>query len=162
MKKPSTRSAPSNPGQGARKPKGGSKLPEPGEVLNYSYLWEYEFRDGRDEGVKDRPVAVVLLTPNSHGLDFVHVVPLTTRPPAPGDTAIEVPDAVRRQLGLSAERSWIVVSEWNRFAWPGYDTRPVPGREPSSSYGFIPTSLLRRVIDAMIAVGVGRPIDRDH
>ena len=112
--------------------------------------------------MKDRPVAVVLLTRNVDGLDLVHVVPLSTKPPAPGDHGIEVPDAVRRQLGLSGGRSWIVVSEWNRYTWPGYDTRPIPGREPETSYGFIPSSLLRRVLDAMVAIGIGRPVDRDE
>ena len=80
---------------------------------------------------------------------------------AADDVAIEMPQAVRRQLGLSGERSWIVVSEWNRYAWPGYDTRPIPGREPSTSYGFLPSSLLQRVLDTMVAVGIGRPVDRD-
>ncbi|WP_242121966.1 hypothetical protein [Sphingomonas lacusdianchii] len=162
MKKPSTRSAPSSPGQAAKKPKGSSRLPEPGEVLNYSYLWEREYRDGRDEGIKDRPVAVVLMTVSRDGLSLVHVVPFTTKKPGAGDVAIEVPQAVRRQLRLSGDRSWIVVSEWNRYAWPGYDTRPIPGREPSTSYGFIPSSLLQRVLDAMVAVGIGRPVDRDQ
>ena len=69
----------SSPGSGAKKRKPGFKLPEPGEVLNYSYLREREFRQGRDEGVKDRPVAVVLLTRHVDGFDLVHVVPLSTR-----------------------------------------------------------------------------------
>ncbi len=158
---PSKRSGPSSPVRGQKKQKPGSNLPQPGEVLNYSYLWEREYVDGRDEGVKDRPVAVVLLTQTRDGLDLVHVVPMTTQPPARGEPSIEVPPAVRAQLGLSAERSWIVVTEWNRFAWPGYDLRPVPGREPDTSHGFIPSSLLRRVRDAMVAIGIGRPIDRD-
>ncbi len=137
------------------------KLPEPGEVLNYSYLREREFRQGRDEGVKDCPVAVVLLTRNVDGFDLVHVVPLSTKPPAPDDDGIEVFEAVRRQLGLSGDRSWIIVSEWNRYTWPGCDTRAIPGREPETSYGFLPASLFRRVRDAMVAIGIGRPIDRD-
>jgi hypothetical protein len=49
----------------------------------------------------------------------------------------------------------------SRYAWPGYDTRPIPGREPSTSYGFLPSSLLQRVLDTMVAVGIGRPVDRD-
>lgn len=111
--------------------------------------------------MKDRPVAVVLLTRNVDGLDLVHVVPLSTKPPVPGDHGIEVPEAVRRQLGLSGDRCWIIVSEWNRYTWPGYDTRPIPGREPETSYGFLPAGLFRRVRDAMVAVGIGRPVDRD-
>jgi hypothetical protein len=161
MTKPSTRSAPSNPGQAAKPPSGSSAPPQPGEVLNYSYLWEYEFRSGREEGVKDRPVAVVLVTRKRDNLDYVHVVPMTTRAPGPDDAAIEVPTTIRRQLGLSGERSWIVVSEWNRYAWPGYDTRPIPGREPSLSYGFLPSSFLQQVLNSMVAIGIGRPVDRD-
>jgi len=135
--------------------------PKPGEVINYSYLWEQEYREGRDEGVKDRPVAVVLVTQSADGIDQVHVVPMTTKPPAGDQKAVEVSAAVRRQLGLSAERSWIIVTEWNRFSWPGYDIRPVRGREPSVSYGFIPSGLFRQVRDALVAAAIGRPVSRD-
>ena len=51
--------------------------------------------------------------------------------------------------------------EPDRYTFPSYDTRPIPGREPETSYGFIPSGLLRRVLDAIVAIGVGRPIDRD-
>lgn len=136
-------------------------LPKPGEVINYSYLWEYEYRDGRDEGVKDRPVAVVIVTQCSDGFDQLYVVPMTTKPPGRDQEAIEVPTAVRAQLGLKAERSWIVVSEWNRFTWPGYDVRPIARGSPDISFGFLPSGLFRRVRDAIVAIGIGRPINRD-
>ncbi len=161
MTKPSKPSGTSNPAAAPKTPKKGSTLPQPGEVLNYSYLWEYEYVKGRDEGIKDRPVAVVLVTRQKDGIDQVHVVPLTTKAPARDQLAIEVPDAVRRDLGLSGERSWIVITEWNRFAWPGYDIRPIPGREPAVSYGYLPASFFRRVRDAIVAAGIGRPVDRD-
>jgi hypothetical protein len=32
--------------------------PRPGLVIGYSYLWERDFRAGREEGSKDRPCAV--------------------------------------------------------------------------------------------------------
>jgi hypothetical protein len=124
-------------------------------------LWEREYREGHDEGVKDRPVAVVLVTQSVDGLDQVHVVPMSTKPPARDQKTIEVPEAVRRQLGLSAERSWIIVTEWNRFTWPGYDIRPIRGREPSASYGFLPSGLFRQLRDALVAAAIGRPVDRD-
>jgi len=161
MTKPSKPSVPLNQGAGLKRPKKGSTLPEPGEVLNHSYLWEYEFANGRDEGVKDRPVAVVLVTQAKDGIDQVYVVPMTTKPPARDQLAIEAPDAIRRDLGLSGDRSWIVITEWNRFSWPGYDIRPVPSREPSVSYGYLPASFFRRVRDAIVAAGIGRPVDRD-
>lgn len=111
--------------------------------------------------MKDRPVAVVVVTQSADGLDQVLVVPLTTREPRHGDSAIEVPEAVRRNLGLSAERSWIVVSEWNRFTWPGYDIRPIRGREPEIFFGGLPSKLFQQVKDAIRARGIGRPVDRD-
>jgi hypothetical protein len=142
-------------------PRRALQLPEPGEVINYSYLWRYEYEQGRDEGVKDRPVAVVVVVQAADGIDKVLVVPMTTSPPGKGQAAIEVPDAVRRQLGLRASRSWIVVSEWNEFSWPGFDIRPVDRRSGEISYGALPAGFFRRVRDAIVAVAAGRPINRD-
>jgi len=161
MTKLSKPSAASNPAAAPKTPKKGSTLPQPGEVLNYSYLWEYEYVKGRDEGIKDRPVAVVLVIRPKDGIDQVHVVPLTTKAPTRDQLAIEVPEAVRRDLGLSGNRSWIIITEWNRFAWPGYDIRPIVGCEPAVSYGYLPASFFRRVRDAIVAAGIGRPVDRD-
>jgi hypothetical protein len=36
-------------------------VPRPGLVIRYSYLWESEVRQGREEGTKDRPCAIVLV-----------------------------------------------------------------------------------------------------
>ncbi len=137
-------------------------LPKPGEVINFSYLWEREYREGRDEGIKDRPVAVVLVRQMVDETTQLIVVPMTTKPPRKDQVAIEVPQAVRAQLGLSAERSWVIVDEENRFAWPGYDIRPIKGKEPSISYGFVPSGLFRQIRDHVFAIGTGRAmIDRD-
>lgn len=137
-------------------------LPKPGEVINYSYLWKHEFQAGRDEGVKDRPVAVVIVTRSAEGFDQLLVVPMTTTAPRRNQDAIEVPPAVRRQLGLKAERSWIIVSEWNLFTWPGYDIRPVRKGRPGVSFGFLPSGLFRQVRDAIVAGAIGRPIHRGY
>ncbi len=72
-----------------------------------------------------------------------------------------MPAAVRKQLGLRAERSWIVVSEWNQFTWPGYDIRPIRKGATGISYGFLPSGLFRQVRDAILAGATGRPISRD-
>ena len=136
-------------------------LPRPGEVINYAYLWKHEYEAGRDEGIKDRPVAVVIVTRSVEGLDQVFVVPMTTTAPGNDQSAIEVPAVVRRQLGLKAERSWIIVSEWNLFAWPGFDIRPIRRGKPGISYGFLPAGLFRQVRDAIVAGAIGRPISRD-
>ena len=106
-------------------------------------------------------MAVVLVTQSADGFDLVHVVPVSTQSPHKGQASIEVPAAVRKHLGLSAERSWIVVDEWNRFTWPGYDIRPIRGREPAISYGFLPAGFFRQVRDALVSAAIGRPVSRD-
>jgi hypothetical protein len=54
-------------------------FPEPyaGLVLRYSYLWKREHEQGREEAVKDRPSAVVLVVTDEDGEKEVLVVPIT-------------------------------------------------------------------------------------
>lgn len=42
-------------------------VPEPGLVIRYAYLWDREAREGRDEGSKDRPCAIVLVVADEAG-----------------------------------------------------------------------------------------------
>ena len=70
---------------------------------------------------------------------------------------MEIPPAVKRRLGLDDARSWIVVSEINRFVWPGPDLRPVSAAEPDRfSYGFLPPGLFERVIERFRATAAAR------
>lgn len=69
-----------------------------------------------------------------------------------------MPQAGRAQLGLSAERSWVIADEANRFAWPGHDSGPIKGTEPSIRYGFGPSGLFIQFRDHGVAVGTGRVI----
>lgn len=71
------------------------------------------------------------------------VAPVTHSVPASSAVAIEIPANVKRDLGLDRERSWIMVTEVNRFTWPGPDVRPIAGGSPL--YGAIPDWLLKRV-----------------
>ena len=113
--------------------------PEPGLVIRYSYLWHREFQKGQEEGVKDRPCAIVLALNNAGHETQVLVVPVTHSPPSDLSNAMELPNAVKTHLGLDAERSWIVFSESNLFNWPGPDLRRVQGRDDASvAYGFLP------------------------
>ncbi len=125
--------------------------PRPGLVIRYAYLWHREARAGREEGVKDRPCAVVLAHADEDGRTRVYVLPITHTPPA--DEAVEIPAAVKAHLGLDADRSWIVVTEANRFYWPGPDLRFLPGMGAESvAYGYLPPGLLRRVRDRFVAL----------
>lgn len=128
-------------------------IPKPTDVLSYSYLWHREALTGRDEGVKDRPVVVVVATrQRSHGTQIL-VVPVTTRPPREGDNAVEMPARVRQHLGLGDERCWIVADEYNLFTWPGPDIRPIRrGAEINPRYGAIPGKLFEQVRWRMMAL----------
>ena len=97
-----------------------------GHVLRYSYLWHWQHMQGREEGEKDRPVLVLaLVTTLEDGTPIVRVLPITHSPPAEQSNAMEIPAAVKRRLKLDDDRSWIILTESNRFAWPGPDLRPM-------------------------------------
>jgi hypothetical protein len=124
--------------------------PEPGLVIGYAYLWHSEYELGREEGVKDRPCAIVLTTRDEVGETVVTVVPISHAPPERSHDAVEIPLATKRRLGLDAARSWAIVSEVNRFAWPGPDLRPVSRDNPDRfDYGFVPPSLFRQIRDKL-------------
>lgn len=138
--------------------------PEPGLVIRYSYLWLREQSQGREEGSKDRPCAIVLAVQDRDGASQVLVVPVTHTPPESPETALEVPAAIKRHLGFDAEHSWIVLSESNLFEWPGPDLRRVGNRDDSSvAYGFLPPRFfaeLRRRFLALEAAARSRRIRR--
>lgn len=120
--------------------------PQPGLVIGFSYLWHREHLSGREEGVKDRPCAIVLVRRQEDGEMVVTVAPLTHSVPRDPATGIEVPMAVKRHLGLDAERSWIMCDEVNEFAWPGYDLRAIPGGKSRYDYGLLPPRLFEQVV----------------
>ena len=102
--------------------------PVPGLVIRYSYLWRAEYGRGQEEGVKDRPCAVILVSVDDEGDSVVTVLPISHSAPADPDLAVELPAATKRRLGLDDERSWVVLTEANRFVWPEPDLSPArPG-----------------------------------
>lgn len=120
--------------------------PRPGLVIRYSYLWQREHTGGREEGVKDRPCAIVVAIDGEDGDKTVYVLPIThAQPPDPAD-AVELPPTTKLRLGLDSERSWVVVSEGNSFIWPGPDLRSRPGQGPESvAYGMLPPAIFNVV-----------------
>lgn len=117
--------------------------PLPGLVIRYSYLWRREAEAGHDEGVKDRPCAIVVAVKTEAGETIVYALPITHTAPRVADDALELPQATRTRLGLDSERSWIVMTEANIFAWPGPDLRFVQGQGPESiAYGMLPPKLM--------------------
>ena len=120
--------------------------PEPGLVISYAYLWHREQAAKRTEGAKDRPCVIVLKVERRDDLVIVTVSPITHRQPSAGAAALELPAAVKRHLGLDSEKSWIVLDEINQFVWPGFDLRPIRGRNGRIDYGLLPPKLFARLV----------------
>jgi len=118
--------------------------PFPGLVISYSYLWRREYKAGREEGIKDRPCAIILSRKTAGEDTIVTVAAVTHTEPENPDMAVEIPIKVKEHLNLDSERSWIVCTEVNRFIWPGPDLRRIPERKDSPySYGVLPPKLLK-------------------
>ncbi len=138
--------------------------PQPGQVIRYAYLWRDEFERGQDEGLKDRPCAVLLTV--TRGADDVEVVvlPVTHAPPSDPALAVEIPALTKRRLGLDDQASWIVVTEANRFIWPGPDLRPVRGLGPDSVLlGLLPRGVFVEMREKFLSAakaGQGRFVPR--
>lgn len=80
--------------------------PEPGLVLNYTYLWHDEHRRGQEEGRKVRPsVIVVNVARASDGAAMITVLPITHTIPVDPKMAVEISPAVKRHLSLDDARS---------------------------------------------------------
>ena len=120
--------------------------PVPGQVIRYAYLWSHEHASGQEEGLKSRPCVVVLSVSSVDGDRIVTVVPITHRPPEASALAVEIPHPTKLRLGLDDERSWIVLTQANRFIWPGPDLRLGPtGQAESVLYGLLPRALFNTV-----------------
>lgn len=92
------------------------------------------------------------------------MLPITHTAPNSDTRSIEIPSQVKSQLGLDGERSWIVLSEWNEFTWPGYDLRQLrEGDDATVAYGTLPQGLFAKVRESVLtlvkaknAKGIGR------
>ena len=142
-------------------------LPEPvvGLIIRYSYLWYREHLEGRDEGQKDRPCAIVAaLRIDENGDTRVLVLPITHTPPDHSALAVELPAKVKSRLHLDDARSWVILSEWNEFVWPGPDLRRVHGATDASvAYGILPPALFAAIRDRFLAIansGKARQVPR--
>ena len=121
-------------------------------VVRYAYLWREEYLRGKEEGRKDRPCAVIVVTTGEAGDRVVTVLPITHTPPPKPALAVEIPTPTKRRLGLDDDRSWVLLNEANRFAWPGPDLRPTkPGKPTEVTYGLLPRALFKEVTAKLAA-----------
>lgn len=137
--------------------------PVPGLVIRYGYLWHSEQLAGREEGQKDRPCAIVAALRLADDPDEtrVLVLPVTHSVPVQPALAVEIPAPVKERLRLDAERSWVVLSEWNEFIWPGPDVRRAPGGDASSvAYGMLPPGLFAVIRDRFVALATAQRASR--
>lgn len=126
--------------------------PAPGLVIRFGYVWKREAEAGRESGAKDRPCVIVLAVETVEGRPVVTVVPITHTQPDDEAMGVRLLEKVQRQLGLDTEPAWVVVSEVNRFIWPGPDLRPISADKPDTfAYGFLPRDLLLDIRDRMAA-----------
>jgi hypothetical protein len=127
--------------------------PAPGLVIRYSYLWHAEYLEGREEGSKDRPCSIIAAIRQEADDTRVLVLPITHSSPVDASLAIEIPPKVKQRLRLDDERSWVVLSEWNEFIWPGPDLRPAPSAEDGSiTYGMFPPALFDAIRTGFLAL----------
>ena len=133
--------------------------PEPGLVVHFNYLWSREFDRGREEARYPRPCAIVLsYRRTADGAIIAMLAPITHSEPRSGDRAIEIPQAVKKQLGLDELRSWVMVDEVNETAWPGFDLQT--NARGQYVYGFIPPTLFGRIKAEMMDVLKARRLRR--
>jgi hypothetical protein len=130
----------------------------------YSYLWHAEHMRGNEEGRKDRPCAVVAaLRTDEASILRALVLPITHNPPTDADSAIEIPAAIKKHLGLDDGRSWIILTEWNDFVWPGPDLRAISATKNSVAYGVLSPRFFTRLRDAFlkhVTARTAKPIKR--
>ncbi len=121
--------------------------PEVGQVIRYAYLWKDEAAGGQEEGRKDRPAAVILVLSGDTPRPTVVVCAITHHPHVAA-AAVRIPVKTARRLGLDGEAQWVVVSEANKFVWPGPDLRPGAGE--SVVIGLLPPAFMVALRDAVL------------
>jgi len=129
-------------------------VPSPGLVIRYRYLWADDAARGAEEGDKERPAAIIMsVNPPGATTARIFVLPITHAAPARDTEAMEIPAPVCRSAGLDAARSWVVLSEFNEFVWPGFDLAVVTGRPHRSvAYGFLTKGFFARLRDRWLAL----------
>ena len=121
-------------------------------MVSYAYVWRREYEAGQEEGRKNRPCVIVLSVEKRNSGTRVTVAPITHTPPQAGTPCLEIPLRVKQHLGLDDARSWVILDEVNEFMWPGYDLRPIPGKQGDVAYGFLPPRLFDQIRNGILDV----------
>lgn len=124
--------------------------PKPGVVIYYDFLWKEESGQGREQGRKDRPCAIVMTSePQDDGSRKVILCPITHAPVVEGETGLPIPLAVAQHLGLDDEPQFIKTHQLNQIVWPdgALPYGVVPNRQGDWTCGEIPQALGRAIFD---------------
>ncbi|AXQ96292.1 hypothetical protein LV780_21815 (plasmid) [Cereibacter azotoformans] len=87
------------------------KEPKSGDIWRYPYLWDWQAEQGEEDGRKNRQSLVLMAIAKDNQIYFLSI---TSQPPRPGQTRIEVPEMERRRAKLDDKRLWVVLEEYNR------------------------------------------------
>jgi hypothetical protein len=124
--------------------------PANGLVIRYSYLWAREHDRGEESGRKDRPACVQIIVAGTKAGTIVALFPVTSQPPRPDRTALEIPETEARRVGLALP-AWIIVDEWNLD-----NLAASPHITDSRPLGVFSGAFMRRVREAAAARIRGR------
>ena len=127
--------------------------PTPGLVIYYDFLWKEESDQGRMDGRKDRPCAIVLRSDlQEDGSCKVLLCPITHAPIAEDETGIQLPLRVARHLGLDEEPQFIKTHQLNQVLWSAQSLPygVVPNKNGEWTCGEIPRALGQAVFDQIL------------
>lgn len=94
---------------------------------------------------------MILALARDDGETQVVVLPITHTPPSNPAHAVEIPASTKQRLGLDGLPSFIVLTEANRFFWPGPDLRSFQTEAGNSVvYGPLPRRLFLEVRDRFV------------
>ena len=138
--------------------------PAPGMVIHYSYLWNSEAAEGKQEGLKDRPCVVIgMLPPKQEGAkpDVLVAAITHSKPMNASENArfIEIPVAEKKRLGMDDLPSYVCCSEVNRFEWPGSDLRLISHKN-AYTYGLMDKAVFKQVKERALDIK-GAMVPRD-
>ena len=127
-------------------------FPAAGQVFDYHYLWKWQAERGETEGRKKRPSCVVIVVTNLAGQHVMFIAPITSKAPAPGRTALEIPETEARRAGLESDVPlWVVLDELNADILEISYT--LEERSPRGSFGAVFTDTILREVQRLRTAG---------
>lgn len=108
-----------------------------GSIISYPYLWAWQKQRGETEGRKDRPTCLAIAAKTEKGITEMILLPISSKPPGDGQSALEIPALECRRINLTAP-AWITVSEYNfDIAEHSHSYNPALPAQGKLSRGFL-------------------------